>query len=261
MRMSSMRISSTILLLFLAIYFGIKGSDIIYANDMAVQFQDDTSPFKKPKSFTEKLQDVFSPATSPVPDNRGFFGRLKDEFFPDPPPIQTMFNKPEPTATPTPTPTPVPKQFFKEDKPKFAFGELPSNAKEKLTQFYNRLGNPPLTGNIDDFLTAAKQYGIDYRILPLIGQIESSSGKNYPTESFNPFGYLGGKGATAQEKLFSGFTSLPHTIDRMSKRFSTRYPKFKENPTFKELQTAYNANPAEQEKYLRQLEELYPYFD
>lgn len=145
---------------------------------MAVQFQDGTSPFKKPKSFTERLQEVFSPATSPIPDKRGFFDRLKDEFFPDPSPIRIMFDKPKsiqkaagtvkavttPTFTPTPTPTPM-------QKPKLQ-GQLGRNPKTAEVSI-----DPSV---VQAITKAAQKYGLPPELLYDIAYGESSLNPNPP---------------------------------------------------------------------------------
>ena len=179
MRMSSVKILSTIILFFWVTYFNIKGHDIIYADTMAIQFQDGTSLFRKPKSFTERLQDVFSPATSPVPDKRGFFGRLKDEFFPDPSPIKIMFDKSEPTVTPTPTATPTP---------------TPTPNFMPTPMFQGQLGRNPETEKVSvdpvvirAITKAAKQYRLPPELLYDVAYGESSLNPN-PSEVTDQYG-------------------------------------------------------------------------
>ena len=93
---------------------------------MTLQFQNNTEPFRKPKSFTERFKDLFDRTVSPVPDehSRSFLEKVGDLFFPPEPPIRIMFNQPRaetkeplapmqasPTPTPTPTATPTPSLF------------------------------------------------------------------------------------------------------------------------------------------------------
>src|SRR3990167_3818758 len=66
--------------------------------------------YKKPKSFTEKVQALFQPKiTSPIPnapvDNRSFLNKFQDFFLPSK--TVDKVEKPAPTPTPTPTPTPL----------------------------------------------------------------------------------------------------------------------------------------------------------
>lgn len=88
---------------------------------MTVQFQNNAEPFKKPKSFTERFQDLFDRTVSPVPEDnpKGFLEKLGDLFFPPSEPIRVDFQKEEPLSpfgkfsmpSPTPSPTPMPQPF------------------------------------------------------------------------------------------------------------------------------------------------------
>jgi len=132
------------------------------------------------------------------------------------------------------------------------------NAKTQLIKMYQALGNPPLSKHVDDFVKYGEQYGVDPRVMAIIGQIESSGGTNYPTNTYNPFGYLGGSGAVVNERLNAGFNSLPHAIEALTKRFSVRYPSFRQNPSISNLQQVYNANPSERQRYLDLASQLIP---
>lgn len=140
------------------------------------------------------------------------------------------------------------------------FGGQYPNAEKELATFYQNTGNPPMSQFQPEIIAAARKYGIDPRVVPLIAQIESSGGKNYPQDSYNPFGYLGGDGNTVEDKLHAGFTSLPMAIDRMTNRFANKYPALHDKPTFENLQAVYNANPAEQKQYLANMQKLLPMF-
>jgi hypothetical protein len=135
-------------------------------------------------------------------------------------------------------------------------------AQQQISRFYNKLGNPPLSKNSGDFIAAGEKYGVDPRVMVMVGQMESSGGKNYPPNTYNPFGYLGGKGPTVNDKLDAGFTSVPHAIDRITRRFSKEtpnYQNFKKQPTIPNLVKDYNANPAEEERYNKVLSDLLQY--
>lgn len=133
------------------------------------------------------------------------------------------------------------------------------DAKRQLETMYKAKGNPPMAQYTDQFVAMGEKYKVDPRILATIAQIESSGGRNYPQQSNNPFGYLGGTGGTVAERLNAGFTSVPHAIEALTRRFSTRYPDFIKNPTPSQLQTSYNATPSERERYINLMTEILPY--
>ena len=135
----------------------------------------------------------------------------------------------------------------------------------------------PLNEYVDLFIEAGERYGVDPRVLVSIANNESSLGKRYPKESFNPFGYLvdvpatapGTTGVPKEQAIWqglrnAGFTSLPHAIDRLTGRFQRQptenYQKFYQDPSFSNLQMAYNANPAERGGQLANFEDLLQYY-
>lgn len=136
----------------------------------------------------------------------------------------------------------------------------------------------PLLPYLDSFVTAGERYGVDPRVLVSIANNESSLGKRYPEDSYNPFGYVvktdptetpAPEGVDREKQIWrylknAGFTSMDHAIDRLTNRFQRQptegYKKFYTEPTFDNLQRAYNANDAERENYLKMLNELVPYF-
>lgn len=132
-------------------------------------------------------------------------------------------------------------------------------AKRQLQAMYQAKGNPPMSQYVDQFVAMGEKYKIDPRILATISQIESSGGRNYPPQTNNPFGYLGGQGPTVADRLNAGFTSVPHAIEALSRRFSTRYPEFIKNPTPSQLQQSYNATPSERQRYIDLMTEILPY--
>lgn len=133
------------------------------------------------------------------------------------------------------------------------------DAKRQLQAMYQAKGNPPMSQYVDQLVAMGEKYKVDPRILATIAQIESSGGRNYPPQTNNPFGYLGGMGPTVADKLNAGFTSVPHAIEALSRRFSTRYPEFLKNPTPSQLQQSYNATPSERQRYLDNMSEILPY--
>jgi hypothetical protein len=190
---------------------------------------------------------------------------------PNPTLIDPLPTRPSPTPTPIPGVTPVnpPALAFNGGQPtttpfKFApFGQKDySKYKPQIAKMYSELGSP-LGEQIDTFMTASNKYGVDPRILAFIGQIESSGGKNYPVDSNNPFGYLV-NGGGVQGLKNAGFTSVPHAIDALTGRFSRQpfegYKKFAKEPTIENLQGAYNANPAEKQRYLETFDKIKKYY-
>ena len=163
-------------------------------------------------------------------------------------------------ATPSPTPQSALDQF------RFKMGQKDySWAKPQLLKLFQAKNYPPLTQYVDNFIQAGNQYGVDPRALVTIANNESSLGRSYPPQTFNPFGYLGGAGETVNQKLNAGFTSIPHAIDALTKRFvrpgtPQGYTIFRTNPTVSNLQQAYNANPDERDRYLTNTADLLPFF-
>lgn len=145
------------------------------------------------------------------------------------------------------------------DSFKFTMGQKQyPNAKAQIAAMYQKRGNPPMAQYVDQFVASGEKYGVDPRILAIISQVESSGGVHYPAQTYNPFGYLGGTGSTVNEKLNAGFTSIPHAIDALTRRFATRYPDFIKNPTPSQLQASYNATPSERQRYLEIMSQLIP---
>lgn len=168
-----------------------------------------------------------------------------------------------------PQPTQAPFQFIN-DQADYSY------MKPKLEAMYQHYGNPPMSQFTDQFIESGQKYGVDPRVVPFISHIESSSGKSYPEDSFNPFGYIwldkNGDGVSEPPKTYedivaglrgAGFSSVPQAIDLLTKRFSTQYnngksayPNFTANPTLDNLQQSYNANSGERNGYMTLLEEL-----
>jgi hypothetical protein len=53
--------------------------------------------------------------------------------------------------------------------------------------------NSPMVDNTEDFIDAAEQYNLDWRLLPAIAGVESTFGKHVLPGSYNPFGWGGGR--------------------------------------------------------------------
>lgn len=171
---------------------------------------------------------------------------------------------PAATITSVPTPTPVPQSALGQFRYKMGLKDY-SFLKPQLLKLFQARNNPPLAQYIDNFIQSGNQHGVDPRILVTIANNESSLGKSYPTQTYNPFGYLGGQGSTVNEKLNAGFTSIPHAIEAITNRFTRPgtpqgYNTFRNDPTVANLQQAYNANPAERERYLQNTAAILPYF-
>jgi len=53
--------------------------------------------------------------------------------------------------------------------------------------------NSPLVSYADDFMYYADEYDLDYRLVPAITGVESTFGKRIPYNSYNAYGWAGGK--------------------------------------------------------------------
>ena len=63
------------------------------------------------------------------------------------------------------------------EKEEMRHGLTATERAEKIDEFFRSKGNLPLAGYGMDFVVAADEYGIDWRLLPAIGFIESTGGK------------------------------------------------------------------------------------
>lgn len=172
---------------------------------------------------------------------------------------------PMPSASPMafqqgPSATPMPEGAAAQFRFQMGQNQYPQAAAQ-LQKMFGQF-NSPLAAQIPEFVKAGEKYGVDPRVLALIAQIESSGGKQYPQESYNPFGYLV-NGGGVQGLKNAGFTSLPQAIDALTGRFQRQpfqgYKTFYQDPSISNLQAAYNANPAEQSRYLNLSQSIIPY--
>lgn len=74
--------------------------------------------------------------------------------------------------------------------------------------------NSPLADYSDKFIVAADKYGIDWRLLPAIAGIESSYGKRIIANSYNAYGWGGGK---------IRFYSWEESIEEVTKAVAEKY--------------------------------------
>lgn len=170
----------------------------------------------------------------------------------------------------TPVPTVQPIQESQQPTSGFRYQMGQHDYSNIGSQVMKALKGTPLESYANDFIQAGNKHGIDPRVLITIANNESSMGRKYPTDSFNPFGYLvnptTGHGVSDVYTGLrnAGFTSLPHAIDALTARFERQptenYKKFYQDPTISNLQTAYNANPAERDNYLKNGNALLQYF-
>lgn len=165
----------------------------------------------------------------------------------------------QPTAQPSIAPQIAPQGDFKYQMGQQDYSKL-------KPQIDAILKGSPLEKYSNDFISAANTHGVDPRVLVTIANNESSLGRNYPTDSNNPFGYLVNPttGHGVQDVYTglrnAGFTSLPMAIDRLTGRFQRQptegYKTFYQDPTISNLQQAYNANPSERQRYLDNAQDL-----
>lgn len=64
--------------------------------------------------------------------------------------------------------------------------------KVQIIQAFLAKHNSPMTDNAQDFVDAAEQYNLDYRLVASIAGVESTFGKRIHPNSYNPFGWGGG---------------------------------------------------------------------
>ncbi len=81
-------------------------------------------------------------------------------------------------------------------------------------QAYLAKHNSPMTDNAQDFVDAAEQYNLDWRLIPSIAGVESTFGKRVLQGSYNPFGWGGG---------YIKFESWREAIYTVSKGVSEKY--------------------------------------
>lgn len=82
-----------------------------------------------------------------------------------------------------------------------------------LREFLGRY-NSPLTPYAPEFVAAADEYGIDYRLVPAITGVESTFGKRIPSKSYNAYGWANGE---------YKFSSWENSIDHVSMTLRTQY--------------------------------------
>jgi hypothetical protein len=82
-----------------------------------------------------------------------------------------------------------------------------------LRKFLSRFDSP-LTPYSAEFIKQADYYGIDYRMVPAISGVESTFGKRIPFNSYNAYGWAGGKYI---------FESWSDSIQIVSKTLKTKY--------------------------------------
>jgi beta-N-acetylglucosaminidase len=86
--------------------------------------------------------------------------------------------------------------------------------KVKVLQAYLQKYHSPMADNAQDFVEAAEQYELDWRLLPAISGVESTFGKNVLANSYNPFGWGGG---------YIRFESWRESIYTVAKGISEKY--------------------------------------
>jgi len=70
--------------------------------------------------------------------------------------------------------------------------EIKSDPREIILRNYLKNKNSPLADYTDDFIQAADEYNIDWRLIPAITGLESSFGKRIPINSHNAYGWANG---------------------------------------------------------------------
>ena len=122
---------------------------------------------------------------------------------------------------------------------------------EKIKAYYNT-HNLPLADYSVEFVEAADTYGIDWRLLPAIGFIESTGGKfACQTASYSPFGWGSCK---------INFDSYEHAIEVVAMNLGGHNPNteyFYKDKSMKEVLYAYNSViPSYRAKILKEMERI-----
>lgn len=172
---------------------------------------------------------------------------------------------PTPSATPFASPQASPMASSSPAGFRYVMGK--NDYSDIRGQVYGVLAGTPLEGYAEAFIQAGERHGVDPRVLITIANNESSMGRRYPTDSYNPFGYivnppaygsttgLEKEGRIWQGLRNAGFNSMDHAIDRLTGRFqrqpTANYQTFYADPTIENLQAAYNANPEERDQYIK----------
>lgn len=123
------------------------------------------------------------------------------------------------------------------------------NRVAKIEAYYNR-HDLPLAAYAQEFVDAADTYGIDWRLLPAIGFIESTGGKfSCQTATYSPFGW---------GSCTINFDSYEHAIDVVSMNLGGHNPNtayFYKDKSLKEVLHAYNSViPTYRQKILREMD-------
>ena len=118
-----------------------------------------------------------------------------------------------------------------------------------LLNFFSRHHCPDMDLNgfyfISNYLDAADQNHIDYRILPAISIQESSCGLHYPKDTNNILGW---------DSARKGFGSIPEAISFVAQQLATGY--YYQGKSTEEKLRAYNPNPSyapEVEKLMKEI--------
>lgn len=103
------------------------------------------------------------------------------------------------SATPVPTVSPE---------------ETKKNKRVAALQKYLAKKNSPMQNNAEHFITTSQKYDLDWKLLPAIAGVESGFGKAVPHNSYNPFGWGGGK---------IHFESWSDAVDTVGNKLSKNY--------------------------------------
>ena len=72
----------------------------------------------------------------------------------------------------------------------------------------------PLATYAQDFINASDEYGLDWRLVPAIAGVESTFGKNIPSNSYNAYGWANG---------YFSFKSWTDSIEVVSSSLRLKY--------------------------------------
>ncbi len=92
--------------------------------------------------------------------------------------------------------------------------EVGFDYREHVLRKFLAKNNSPLTPYSLEFIKMADYYNLDWRMVPAISGVESTFGKRIPKNSYNAYGWAGGKYA---------FKSWPNSIQVVSMTLKTKY--------------------------------------
>ena len=112
------------------------------------------------------------------------------------------------------------------------------DSRVKILTSYLKQYNSPLVPYASDFVAAADKYNLDWRLVAAISGVESTFGKEIPTNSYNAWGW----GVYGDNVI--NFKSWSNGIDTVSQGLRERYMDQWGGQDIYQIGTMYAASPA-----------------